>query len=125
MASTPAFGSTPRFGSVQLANADGTGTKAFDNFTPADAGTRVREIRVFSGSVAPGGTYRVFIAVFDGTNTRALESFALQNTADILQIVFRYDSLILPTGHTLLVQSRTALAASATLDFIVMGQDLT
>jgi hypothetical protein len=127
MASTPNFGSTPRLGTVQLANADGTTAKDVANFTPVSAGTRVKEIRVSSGpTTAPGGTHRVVILVYDGTNARILESFTLTNTADIPQVVFRYDNLILPdVNHKIQVQSRTTLTSGATLDFLVFGQDMT
>lgn len=127
MASTPLFGSTPRLGTVQLANADGTTAKDVANFTPPAAGTRVREIRCCSGpTTAPGGTHRVVILVHDGTNARIIESFTLQNTADIFQMLYRYDNLKLPdANHKLQVQIRTALTSGATLDFVVMGEDLT
>lgn len=127
MASTPTFGSTPRFGSVQLANADGTTAKDVANFTPVSAGTRVKEIRVIgSSTTTPGGSYRTLILVHDGTNARVLESFTLQNTADIVQAIFRYDNLKLPdANHKLQVQIRTTLGSGSTLDFIVMGEDLT
>lgn len=125
MASTPTFGSTPRFGSVQLTNADGTGVVDVANFVPVSAGTRVKEIRVFSGATAPGGTHRCVIAVHDGTNVRILESFQLINSTYQLQSVFRYDSFKLPFGHKLQVQDTVGLAASATLDFLVFGEDLT
>lgn len=127
MASTPTFGSTPRVGTVQLANADGSSSpKDFGNFTPASAGTRVREIRVASGpTTAPGGTHRTIIFVHDGTSSFILESFTLTNTADIPQVVFRYDSLKLPSGYKLQVQVRTTLTSGATLDFVALGEDLT
>lgn len=126
MASTPTFGSTPRNGSCQLANADGTTAKDFSNFTPPSAGTRVREIRCFSGpTTAPGGAYVVLILVHDGTNARIIERFALNNTADVRQAVFRYDNLVLPSGYKLQAVVRSTLASGATLDLVALGEDLT
>jgi hypothetical protein len=125
MASTPVFGSTPRLGSVQLTNADGTGVLDFANFAPVAAGTRVKQIRVASTNGAAPGASRVNILVHDGTNSRVLESFALQNTADILQAIFPYTDFKLPVGCKLQARMLTALAIGAQLDFIVMGEDLT
>ena len=126
MASTPTFGSTPRCGSCQLANADGTTAKDFSNFTPAAAGTRVKEVRCHSGATtAPGGSYTVLLLVHDGTNARILDLFTLSDSADRRQAILRYDSLLLPTGYKLQAQIRTALASGATLDFVAEGEDLT
>jgi hypothetical protein len=125
MASTPVFGSTPRFGSARLENADGASPKFVSNFDPPAAGTRVKEIRVSTAQAAPGANVRITIGVYDGTNTLFLESFVLSNTADILQGIFPYTNFKLPFNHKLVVQLRTALASSAVVDVIVMGEDLT
>jgi hypothetical protein len=125
MASTPVFGSTPRFGSVQITDIDGTNVLDVANFAPPAAGTRVKEIRVSSGVVAPGNSRRIVIGVHDGTNVRLLESFVLANTADILQGIFPYVNFKLPFGHKLQVQLRAGLPTGGSVDVIVMGEDLT
>ena len=126
MATTPNYGSTPRCGSVQVTNGDGTTAKDVANFTPPAAGTRVKEIRCHSGpTTAPGGTYTVVVLVHDGANARIVEKFSLSNAVDTRQAIFRFDSLLLPSGYKLQVQMRTTLASGATLDFIVEGEDLT
>lgn len=126
MASTPTYASTPRLGTCQLANADGTTAKDFTNLTPAAAGTRVKEIRVHSGpTTAPGGTTKVLLLVHDGTNARIIDVFSMTNTTDTQQAIFRYENLILPTGHKLQAVTRTALTSGATLDFVAEGEDLT
>lgn len=128
MASTPNFGSTPRCGSCQLTDADGTTPKDFDNFAPASAGTRVRGIRVHSGpTTSPGGAYHIAILVHDGTNARVIDVATLNDNADARQAIFRYDhdDLRLPSGYKLQAVVRDTLAAGSTLDFVAEGEDLT
>lgn len=115
---------TPRAGSCQLANADGTTAKDFSNFTPVGVGTRVTEIRCASGpTTAPGGTYIVNILLHDGTNSRVLETVTLANSASQLQAIFTYQNLVLPSGYKLQAVARTTLTSGATLDFVAFGAD--
>ena len=126
MATTPNYGSTPRCGSCQIANADGTTAKDFSNFTPAAAGTRVRRITCHSGpTTAPGTSAKALILVHDGTNARIRAEFSWINTVDTKQAELGFDDLLLPTGYKLQAIVRTAVASGATLDFIVEGEDLT
>jgi hypothetical protein len=123
-ATLPVYLGSPRAGSCQLANADGTTAKDFSNITPVAAGTKVTEIRVTSGpTTAPGGTYIVNILFHDGTNARILETASLTNSASQLQAIFTYENLVLPTGYKLQAIIRTALTAGATLDFLAFGAD--
>jgi hypothetical protein len=118
------FTGTPRAGSCQLANADGTTAKDFSNFTPAATGTKVTEIRVTSGpTTAPGGAYFVNILIHDGTNARILDTGVLINTENQLQGIFTYENLVLPTGYKLQAIVRTTLASGSTLDFVAFGAD--
>lgn len=125
MGTAPVFASTPRFGSAQLTNASGT-TASAAILTAVTAGTRVNEVRVCSGpTTAPGGTTKCAILVDDGTNQRVIDTFNMINTADTVQYVGQFSNLILPSGHSIKVVSRAALAAGATLDCSAQGADLT
>lgn len=127
MASTPTFASTPRYGSVQITSALTANTASASAMAGVAAGTRVREIRICSGATtAPGGTYKVKVHVYDGTNARIIDVITLANSTDTLQGTLAYSNLILPsTSHAIQFSVSTAIASGATLDCTVMGEDLT
>lgn len=126
MATSPTYASTPRCGSCQLANSDSTTAKDFSNFTPASAGTRVTEIIVNAGPTTNPGTLSFAVLVHDGSNARLLKlaaSAAIIANSELA--VWRFDNLILPTGYKLQAVARTTITSGGTIDFIVMGADLT
>lgn len=125
MASSPVFASVGKNGLLQLANADGT-TLSAAIITGVAAGTRIKEIRIFSGPTTAPGTGVVALIISDGTTSNVFEVLTLTNTANLLQAVFRYDSLILPgTGWTIKAQMRTAVTSGGTVHISILGEDLT
>lgn len=124
MASAPTFASTPRFGSVQLANADSTNASAAA-LSGVTAGTRITEIRLASGPTTAVNAVKVAILVHDGTNARVFDVVTLQNAVDTLQATLQPVNLILPSGYSIRFQMRTQLTSGSTLDCTVQGQDLT
>lgn len=125
MATTPTYASTPRIGHVQLANADST-NQSGDIIAGVAAGTRVSEIRVYSGPTTAPGTGVLTLQLYDGTSSRVFEVLTLTNTANLQQAVFRYDNLILPSSSwKIRAQMRTAITSGGTIDIVVLGADLT
>lgn len=124
--SYPNFAGAPRLGSAQLTNGSGTSAVSASNFTPAATGTRVNRIRACTGPTTAPGSLSVAILINDGSNDRVVAVFstASTNTANTLQYDESFPDLILPTGYSLKVVARTALASGATIDFIIMGSDL-
>jgi hypothetical protein len=115
---------TQRYGQAQLANGDGTSQSA-DILVGAATGTKVREIRVYSGPTTAPGSGVLVIQVYNGSNSRVIAKVALNNTADAEQEVFTFRNLILPSGtHTIRAQMRTAITSGGTVDITVYGTDL-
>lgn len=126
MAANPVFASVGHNGLLQLSNADGTNLSAAI-ITGVAAGTRVREIRVYSGPTTAPGTGILTLQVTDGTTTNVFELLTLTNTANILQGgPFTYTNLILPgTSWSIKAQMRTAITSGGTVHISILGEDLT
>lgn len=124
MASTPNYEATKRSGSIILDNSSSTSLSAAV-LTGVAAGTRVKEIRMFTGpTTAPGSSVKVAVIHSDGTNDTVIDVVTLTNTADLQQAVLRYDNVFLPgTAHSIKFQCRTALASGSTLHCEVYGAD--
>lgn len=124
MASTPNYEATKRAGATILNNASGT-TATGAVLTGVAAGTRVREIRMFTGpTTAPGSGVVAAVLHDDGTNVTVIDLVTLTNAADSQQAVLRYDNVVLPgTGHSIKFQMRTTLASGSTLHCEVYGAD--
>lgn len=125
MASVPKFASAPHNATWELDNGDGT-TITAAIITGVAAGTRIKEIRVYSGPTTAPGTGILTLQVSDGSVTTVFEVLTLTNTANLQQAVFRYDNLILTdTNWTIKAQMRTAITAGGTIHLTVLGEDLT
>lgn len=125
MATTPVFASAGRVGQIQLNNASGT-TVSATILAGVAAGTRVREIRVFSGPTTAPGTGVLAIILDDGTNQNVIDVVTLTNTANLQQAIFSYSNLILPnSSHTIKAVMRTAITSGGTIHISVLGEDLT
>lgn len=108
----------PNAGLDYLENADGT--SAVTMFTAGVVGSKVHRIKVFSGpTTAPGGTTNVVIL----HNDIIIDVFAMVNTVDTEQYDQTFSELYMGAGDTLKIQSRTALAAGATLHVAIYGAD--
>jgi hypothetical protein len=128
MAANPAFASTSRTGSVQVAtantNRDGTGT-VVDVLTGVAAGTKVFEVVVQATGTTTAGMVRLYY--FDGTNTRLLDEVPVTAvTPSASAAAFRarrvYDNLII-AGSTHKLQASTHNAE--TFNVIASAGDLT
>lgn len=125
MAASPVFASGGHNGVLQLANADSTNLSAAI-ITGVAAGTRIKEIRVYSGPTTAPGTAVLTLQISDGTTTNVFEVLTLTNTANLQQAVFRYDNLILPgTAWNIKAQMRTAITSGGTIHILILGEDLT
>lgn len=125
MSATPVFASVGHNGILQLANADSTNASAAI-ITGVAAGTRIKEIRVYSGPTTAPGTGVLVLLIHDGSTTNVFEVLTLTNTVSIQQGVFRYDNLILPsTSWNIKAQMRTAITSGGTVHISILGEDLT
>lgn len=125
MATNPVFASVGRVGNASLNNASGT-TVSASILAGVAAGTRVNQIRVFSGPTTAPGTGVLAIILDDGTNQNVIDVITLTNTANLQQTIFTYTNLILPsTGHTIKAVMRTAITSGGTVMITVLGEDLT
>lgn len=125
MAAAPTFASVGHNGLLSLSNSDSTNLSAAI-ITGVAAGTRVKEIRVYSGPTTAPGTGVLTLQLTDGTTVTVFEVMVCTNTANIQQGVFRYDNLILPgTGWNIKAQMRTAITSGGTILISILGEDLT
>lgn len=127
MAATPNFAATPKVGHIQLDNALGTSVSTAAITGKTTTGTRVREIRVTSGSTtAPGASAtKLIVYLGEGANNRRIDTLTLTNAVDTFQGRLVYDNLLLP-GDTYTIKFSIvtgALASGATLDCVVIGED--
>lgn len=124
MAATPNYEGTKRQGAYRLTSSDGT-TLTSAVLTGAATGTRVREIRVYSGpTTAPGSGVVLAVVLDDGTNTTVIDTVFISNNADYTQAVLRYDNVFLPSAsHSIKFNLRTAIASGSRLDCSVFGSD--
>lgn len=127
MASAPVYASVAHNGMLQLANGDSTNLSAAI-ITGVAAGTRIKEIRVYSGpTTAPGtGVLTIHLLESGGSLDNVIEVLTLTNTANLQQGVFRYDNLILPgTTWSIKAAMRTAITSGGTVHISILGEDLT
>jgi hypothetical protein len=130
MAANPAFISTPRLASVNVATAntaiDGTGTIT-PLITGAAAGTRVLEIDVQCAATSAAANVSIFISTDGGTTFRLFDQIAVtaataSNTVKANRNVTAYTNLVLPsTSHVLGVTT----SISQSTNVIALGGDLT
>lgn len=130
MASTPAFGSTPRMASAAVsATADNswtTFTNAIDLITGVAAGTKIEEI-VFQGiGVTVAGV--VNVVFYDGTTNHLLDqvlvtALTATSTAIGFRAVRQYPNLVLPNANCKIKIS--SMVASQLIKATAFGADLT
>jgi hypothetical protein len=125
MSASPVFASVGHNGLGQLNNASST-TISSAFITGVAAGTRIREIRVYSGPTTAPGTGVLTLQISDGTTTNCFEVLTLTNTVNAQMGVFTYSNLILPgTGWTIKSQMQTAITSGGTIYISILGEDLT
>ncbi len=124
-ATTPTFASVGHNGVLQLANSDSTNLSG-PIITGVSAGTRVKEVRVYSGPTTAPGVGILTLQLDNGVTNNVIEVVTLTNTANLQQGIFRYDNLVLPnTSWNLRAQMRTAIINVATVHITALGEDLT
>lgn len=123
MASTPNYEAGRRYGSTILNSGSGT-TITSAVLTGASTNTRVREIRVYSGPTTAPGSGVLAVIHDDGTNQTVIEVVTLNNTANALQAILRYDNVnLVGTGQSIKFQMRTAITSGGTVHCAVYGAD--
>lgn len=127
MATNPAFASTPRLGSAQIAtantNRDGTGTLG-NVFTGGANGSRIDRVRITATVTTTAGMVRLY--VYDGTNTRLIREVVVSaitvaaGTAGFTAEIEFPGGLLLPDSNHIL---KASTHNAETLNVFAVGGD--
>lgn len=128
MATTPAFATTPRVASVNIAtantNRDGTGTIG-TLITGVAAGTRITEIVVKAVGVTTAGMVRVFL--YDGTTYYLFDEISVAAVASpgastqTTRVSTTYTNLVLPSASW---SVRVSTHNAESINVTALGADL-
>jgi hypothetical protein len=121
MATSPYIVQAPALGQKVINNASGTADQSV--FVAGVSGAQLASMTIYSGpTTAPGGTYTVYVKIFDGSaTTTIIYTFQLVNTVDTLQAIVPL-GIDLAASAEIRVSVSTAIASGATLHCTITGR---
>jgi hypothetical protein len=125
MASSPSFAATPRFSGVSIGTADTSRTAPTNVgtvFTAGSSGSRIDEVTITAAGTSTANVVRLFI--YTGSTYYLLQEVLItavvaSASTDSFTTTLTFNSLVLPTGHSL----RATTHAAETYHVTAFGGD--
>ena len=119
--STPAYPQSGDTETAQLTSANGT-TETGNLFSGTTNGKLIREIRITSGAMGPRQGSSLLLLLYNGSDSRILETIRLQGGAYQRQATLYFSNLFLPSGKSIRAKMDETLDSACQLDIVCMSE---